>query len=116
MTRTNLAGKPAGGSPATERLTLEQAIDAYTRDAAWASFDEHRKGTLERDMLADIVVLTRDIFDLPAGRLAETERRGHDFRRPRGLPASDRQRQLTRPNLSTPRFVSLPEGPPPAST
>ena len=72
VTRTNLAGEPAGGSPANERLTLEQAIDAYTRGAAWASFDEHRKGTLERDMLADIVVLTRDIFSLPAGGLAET--------------------------------------------
>jgi predicted amidohydrolase YtcJ len=47
---------------AAERRTLLQAIDAYTREAAWASFDEHRKGSLERDMLADVVILTHDIF------------------------------------------------------
>ena len=45
-----------------ERLPLRQAIQAYTRDGAWASFDEQRKGTLARDMLADIVVLSEDIF------------------------------------------------------
>jgi predicted amidohydrolase YtcJ len=52
----------------TERRSLAQTIDAYTREAAWASFDEHRKGTLERDMLADIVVLTSDIL-APADRI-----------------------------------------------
>ena len=56
-----------------ERLTLQQAIDAYTRNAAWASFDEHRKGSLERDMLADLVVLSKDIFALPPAGLAEAE-------------------------------------------
>ena len=41
---------------------LFRSIDAYTRGAAWASFDEQRKGTLERDMLADIVVLSDPIL------------------------------------------------------
>ena len=50
-----------------EKRTVLQAIDEMTRDAAWASFDEHRKGTLERDMLADLIILTNDIFaDVPA--------------------------------------------------
>jgi predicted amidohydrolase YtcJ len=56
-----------------ERLPLRKASQGYTRDAAWASFDEQRKGTLERDMLADIVVLSEDIFSAPAGRLTEAE-------------------------------------------
>ena len=56
-----------------ERLTVLQAVSAYTKTAAWASFDEHRKGSLERDMLADIVVLTKDIFTLPPARLSEVE-------------------------------------------
>jgi predicted amidohydrolase YtcJ len=73
VNRTTPAGEPSGGWIPAERLTLRQAIDAYTRDAAWASFDEHRKGRLERDMLADIVVLTRDIFSLPPSRIAEIE-------------------------------------------
>ena len=71
--RTTPEGEPEGGWLPAERLTLRQAIDAYTRGAAWASFDEHRKGSLERDMLADIVVLTKDIFSLPASRLTEAE-------------------------------------------
>lgn len=73
VNRTTPEGEPDGGWPATEHLSLEQALDAYTRGAAWASFDEHRKGTLARDMLADIVILTKDIFSLPPSRLAETD-------------------------------------------
>ena len=52
---------------------MRQAIDGYTRNAAWASYDEDRKGSLEPDMLADIVVLSNDIFSLAPSRLAETE-------------------------------------------
>ena len=73
VTRTTPDGLPEGGWIPTERLPLRRAIDAYTRDAAWASFDELRKGVLARDMLADIVVLTDDIFSGPASRLTTTE-------------------------------------------
>ena len=71
VNRTTPDGEPDGGWLPAERLTLRDALDAYTRNAAWASFDEHRKGTLARDMLADIVVLSKDLFTLPASRLAE---------------------------------------------
>jgi predicted amidohydrolase YtcJ len=71
VNRTTPDGRPDGGWIAGERLPLGVAIDAYTRNAAWASFDEHRKGSLERDMLADVVILTHDIFSLPPARLAE---------------------------------------------
>ena len=47
-----------------EALALKAAISAWTSNAAWASFDEHRKGTLEPGMLADIVVLSDDIFKM----------------------------------------------------
>jgi len=73
VTRTTQDGLPEGGWIPSERLPLRRAIDAYTRDAAWASFDELRKGVLARDMLADIVVLTDDIFSGPASRLTTTE-------------------------------------------
>jgi predicted amidohydrolase YtcJ len=73
VTRTNEDGLPAGGWIPAERLAIRKAIDAYTRDGAWASFDDQRKGTLTRDMLADIVVLTDDIFSGPASRLNATE-------------------------------------------
>ena len=73
VTRTTEDGLPAGGWIPSERLPIRKAIDAYTRDAAWASFDELRKGQLAKDMLADIVVLTEDIFSGPASRLNATE-------------------------------------------
>ncbi len=71
VNRTTLDGIPEGGWNPEERLPLRRAIDAYTRNAAWASFDEQRKGTLERDMLADLVVLSANIFDLPPARLTD---------------------------------------------
>lgn len=51
---------------APEQLTLKSAINGWTSGAAWASFDEHRKGTLKAEMLADLVILSTDIFASPA--------------------------------------------------
>ena len=51
---------------------LRNAIDAYTSHAAYASYDEQRKGTLARGMLADIVILSNDIFESKPGQLADT--------------------------------------------
>jgi predicted amidohydrolase YtcJ len=73
VTRTTVDGLPEGGWIPAERLPIRQAVQAYTRDAAWASFDEQRKGTLTRDMLADIVVLSDDIFTGPPSKLTTTE-------------------------------------------
>jgi predicted amidohydrolase YtcJ len=51
---------------------LRNAIDAYTTHAAFASFDEQRKGTLAKGMLADIVILSNDIFQAVPDKLRET--------------------------------------------
>jgi predicted amidohydrolase YtcJ len=50
---------------AAEPVSLRSAIDACTATAAYASFDEQRKGSITPGMLADIVVLTDDIFASP---------------------------------------------------
>jgi predicted amidohydrolase YtcJ len=50
---------------ASEQLTLKSAINAWTSGAAWASFDDHRKGTLKPGMVADLVILSTDIFAGP---------------------------------------------------
>lgn len=47
-----------------ERLGLEEALIAYTRNAAFASHEEHRKGTLRPGMLGDVTVFNTDIFAL----------------------------------------------------
>ena len=51
----------------------ELRVGYFTSGAAWASFDELRKGTLERDMLADIVIFSADLFSLPPDRQLEAE-------------------------------------------
>ena len=44
-----------------ERVSLEDAIAAYTKHGAWASFDEKRKGMLQPGMLADIAIMETDL-------------------------------------------------------
>ena len=52
--------------------SLRSIVDAYTGQAAFASYDEHRKGTLAPGMLADIVIFSNDIFQDPPQSLKDT--------------------------------------------
>ncbi len=56
-----------------ENLTMEQAVIAYTRTNAYAEFAEKNKGTLTKGMLADLAVLSQDIFTVPAQQLPATQ-------------------------------------------
>jgi predicted amidohydrolase YtcJ len=56
-----------------QKLTIEQAIAAYTTGAAFAEFAEKQKGRLEPGMLADFVVLDRDITSVPQPKILETQ-------------------------------------------
>lgn len=56
----------------SEALSREQAVIAYTRGAAYAAFAERERGTLAPGMLADIAVLSQDIFTVPADALPAT--------------------------------------------
>ncbi|MBX3561269.1 MAG: amidohydrolase [Sphingomonas sp.] len=62
MSREDAQGQPPGGWMPEQRLSMEQAFDAFTRGAAFASFAEDRIGTLEPGRMADFVILDRDIF------------------------------------------------------
>ncbi|HEV7921310.1 MAG TPA: amidohydrolase family protein [Thermoanaerobaculia bacterium] len=55
-----------------ESITREQAVDAYTRVSAFAELQEKEKGTLTAGKLADLAVLSQDIFTAPADRLPDT--------------------------------------------
>jgi predicted amidohydrolase YtcJ len=57
---THRGVRPGGGTD--QRLTLTAAIDDYTREGAYATFDEKVKGTLAPGMLADVVIIATDIF------------------------------------------------------
>lgn len=56
----------------TQNLTREQAVIAYTKGSAYAEFAEKFKGTLAKGMIADLTVLSQDIFTVPAGQLLAT--------------------------------------------
>ncbi len=52
-----------------QRQTLTETLIAYTRDAAYAEFQEHQKGQLKAGLLADMVLLTHDVFAMPIEEL-----------------------------------------------
>lgn len=56
-----------------ENLTREQAVIAYTKGSAYAEFAEEKKGALVKGMLADLAVLSQDIFTIPAELLPFTK-------------------------------------------
>ncbi|MBI3665705.1 MAG: amidohydrolase, partial [Acidobacteria bacterium] len=64
VNRRTTAGDPPGGWVPEQRVSLETALRAYTTQGAYASFEEDRKGTLEEGKLADLVVLTQDLFHI----------------------------------------------------
>jgi len=70
VTRRTLDGKKPGGWYPEQKLTVEQAVRGYTVDAAYAEFAENEKGSLAPGMLADLVVVDRDIFRIPAEEIA----------------------------------------------
>jgi hypothetical protein len=65
-------GGPAGGWFPEEKISLEEALDLYTRGSAYAEFAEAQKGTLEPGKLADLVVFGRDLFRVPPREILET--------------------------------------------
>ncbi|HXW61002.1 MAG TPA: amidohydrolase family protein [Candidatus Acidoferrales bacterium] len=56
-----------------EAITREQAVVAYTLTSAYAEFQEKEKGSLEPGKLADLAVLSQDIFTVPFSDLPKTE-------------------------------------------
>lgn len=72
VTREFPEGGPAGGFQPQEKLTLEQALDAYTRGSAYAEFAEHEKGTLVPGKLADLVVFEKDLFRIAPRAILST--------------------------------------------
>jgi len=57
----------------TEAITREQAVIAYTLTSAYAEFAEKDKGSLEAGKLADLAVLSQNIFQVPVAELPKTE-------------------------------------------
>jgi predicted amidohydrolase YtcJ len=71
-TRQTPQGRPPGGWYPENRISVEAALRHYTRDAAYASFEEQDKGTLSAGKFADFVVLSEDILALAPEQLLKT--------------------------------------------
>jgi predicted amidohydrolase YtcJ len=69
----------AGGRPTgriyseSERITVQQAVDAYTRGAAYSGFMDTRVGTLEIGKEADLAVLSQDVFSVAPREISKTK-------------------------------------------
>jgi predicted amidohydrolase YtcJ len=64
LTRRTLDGANPDGWVPQEKITLEEALTAYTRGSAFAGFKEAQTGTLEVGKYADLVVLSQDLFQM----------------------------------------------------
>jgi predicted amidohydrolase YtcJ len=71
VTRRTIDGKNPGGWVPAQKITVEEALRAYTVDAAYASFEEGLKGSIAPGRLADLVMLERNIFDIPPEQIRD---------------------------------------------
>lgn len=73
ISRQDINGQPPGGWIPSERLTFEQALQAYTRGAAYAGFAEKKIGALDPGKWADFVIVDRDPAKVNPQELARTQ-------------------------------------------
>lgn len=73
VTRMTPEGTPAGGWYPAGRISVEAAIRHFTKDGAYATFDENTRGTLSPGKLADLVVLSKNILRIPPAEILTTK-------------------------------------------
>jgi len=73
VTRMTPEGTPVGGWEPAQRIGAEAALRHFTRDAAYACFDEGERGTLVVGKLADLVVLSADVTAIPGDQIAKAK-------------------------------------------
>lgn len=73
VTRRTLDDKNPGGWIPEQKISVEEAMKAYTINAAYASFEEDIKGSLQKGKLADYTVLGKNIFEIDPVTIKDTE-------------------------------------------
>ena len=73
LTRQTREGDPPGGFVPHERISLESAIKGYTLGAAYAGRREKTEGSIETGKVADLIVLSQDLFKIEPNQIANTE-------------------------------------------
>jgi len=73
VNRTTLEDTPAGGWFPGEKITVHEALEAFTINGAWANFEEEAFGSIEVGKWGDLTVLDQDLLAIDPGRILETE-------------------------------------------
>lgn len=73
VTRATLDGKNPEGWVPDQKISVVEALKAYTVTPPYAIFEEDKKGTLEPGKLADLVMLDKNIFEIPADEIWNTK-------------------------------------------
>ncbi len=73
VTRKDRQGEEGEGWFPEQKLTMAEAIELYTLGAAYSEFMEDRKGKIKKDYLADMVILDKDLFNIPHDQIMKTE-------------------------------------------
>jgi predicted amidohydrolase YtcJ len=73
VTRATLDGKNPNGWFPQQKLTVAEAVEAYTMGSAYAEFQEKEKGSITPGKLADMVVLTDDIFSIDPAKIRDVK-------------------------------------------
>jgi predicted amidohydrolase YtcJ len=73
VTRQTLEGTPAGGWLPQYSVTLAQAVEAYTLGAAYAGRREKTEGSIEAGKVADLVIVSQNIFEIDPHTIAKTK-------------------------------------------
>jgi predicted amidohydrolase YtcJ len=73
VTRRTLDGKHPDGWVPEQKITVEEAVRAYTMGSAYASFDDKLKGSIEPGKVADLIVLSDDILSIDPVKIRDTK-------------------------------------------
>jgi predicted amidohydrolase YtcJ len=73
VTRQTLDGKHPNGWIPEQKITVDEAVRAYTIGSAYAEFADHVKGSFKPGMLADIVILDRDIYTIEPSQIDQAK-------------------------------------------
>jgi predicted amidohydrolase YtcJ len=73
VTRQTREGTPENGFVPSQRLTVAQAVEGYTLGAAFAGRREKTEGSLEKGKLADLIIVSQNIFEIDPHKISETK-------------------------------------------
>jgi len=73
VTRRTLGDKNPNGWIPEQKISVEEAVRAFTYGSAFAEFQENEKGTIAAGKLADLVILSDDIFTINANDIGKTK-------------------------------------------